>query len=135
MRPATAAPLLLGTLLAAGPAIGRDEPIVNPVGIPIAWSKAREPTLEEIGRAIVQGCSVRGWSCGITMPGEIRAVLHVRKHMAESRIDYDTKTFSVTYVDSRELLYDPVKNEIHRKYNGWVSNLIGDINASIAAIP
>jgi hypothetical protein len=135
MTRAIVAPLILSALLAAGPASARDEPIVNPSDIPISWSKAREPTLEEIGRAIVKGCSVRGWSCGITRPGEIRAVLHVRKHMAESRIDYDTKTFSVTYVDSHELLYDPVKKEIHRKYNGWVNNLIADINTAISAIP
>jgi len=127
--------LAAAALLAAGPAMARDALLVNPSGIPVPWSKSRAPTLEEIGGAIVKGCSVRGWSCSITKPGEIRAVLHVRQHMAESRIDYDTKTFSVTYVDSQELRYDPVKNEIHRKYNGWVDNLIADINTSIASLP
>lgn len=127
--------LAAASLVVAGPAIARDAPLVNPSGIPVPWSKSRAPTLEEIGGAIVKGCGVRGWSCSITKPGEIRAVLHVRQHMAESRIDYDTKTFSVTYVDSKELRYDPVKNEIHRKYNGWVNNLIADINTSIASVP
>ncbi len=129
------AALVLGALLTAGPAIARDEAIVNPTDIPVSWSKAREPTLEEIGRAIVKGCGTRGWSCEITKPGEIRAVLHVRKHMAESRITYDTRTYSVTYVDSRELRYDAARNEIHRKYNGWVNNLIADINTAISSIP
>jgi hypothetical protein len=54
--------------------------------------------------------------------------------MAESLITFDTEKYSVTYVDSRELRYDPEKNEIHRKHNLWVANLIGDINKSIASI-
>jgi len=122
-------------LALAGPAAGRDDPLVNPSNIPIAWGKSREPTLEEIGRGIVTGCARRLWQCSIARPGEIRAVLFVRQHMAEVRIDYDTKFFSVTYVDSRELRYDLGKNEIHRKYNLWVANLIGDINRSIASLP
>jgi hypothetical protein len=127
--------LLCLAAVVACPAGARDAPLVNPANIPVGWTKDREPTLDEISNAILKGCSRRGWQCGITKPGEIRAVLLVRKHMAESRIDYDTKSFSITYVDSRELRYDPVKNEIHRKYNGWVNNLIADINAAIAASP
>jgi len=134
MKPLIAILLGAGMLAFTGPAVGRDDPLVNPSGIPIAWGKSREPTIEEIGRGIVAGCARRMWQCSITRPGEIRAVLLVRQHMAEARIDYDTKTLSVTYVDSRELRYDPEKNEIHRKYNLWVTNLIGDINAAIAAM-
>src|SRR5262245_11820588 len=127
------AAIALGLLLAY-PAIARDV-IANPSGIPVPWSKERDATSEDIGRAIVKGCSVRGWSCRIESPGKIRAVLHVRRHMAETTIDYDTKTYSITYVDSRELDYDSTTQKIHRKYNGWINNLIADINEAIAAIP
>jgi len=121
-------------VLPAHPAMARDV-IVDPSGIPVPWSKDREATSDEIGRAIVKACGARGWSCRIEKPGSIRAVLHVRRHMAESRIAYDTKTYSITYVDSRELDYDPATRKIHRKYNGWINNLIADINEAIAAIP
>lgn len=130
-RPVALLPL---ALLVSQPAIARDAPLENPSGIPIAWNKPEPPTLEAIQRAIISGCAVRRWQCQAVKPGEIRAVLLVRKHMAESRITFDTKTYSVTYVDSRELRYDPETNEIHRKYNMWVANLIGDINGKIAAV-
>ncbi len=54
--------------------------------------------------------------------------------MAESLITFDTESYSIRYVNSSELRYDGVKMTIHRKYNHWVSNLIMDINAAIAAI-
>ena len=41
--------------------------------------------------------------------------------MALVRIDHDTKTFSITYKDSRNLGYDGTL--IRRNYNRWVRNL------------
>jgi len=119
----------------AQPAVARDDPLRNPADIPIPWNKADPPALETLQRAIISGCTVRGWVCKAEAPGVVRAVLMVRKHRAESRITFDTQKYSVTYVDSSELRYDPVKDEIHRKYNLWIANLIGDINRSIASIP
>lgn len=120
--------------LAAPAAVARDAPIQNPADIPISWNAPGEPSLEKIQRAIIAGCARRGWQCRAVKPGEIRAVLHVRQHMAEAQIAFNTRTFSITYVNSAELRYNGVKNTIHRKYNLWVANLINDINASIATI-
>ena len=116
-------------------AAGREEPIRNPTYIPIAWAKARPPTIDEIGRAIVTGCSNGGWLCGVTKPGEIRAFRYVGRHMAECRIDFDTSTFTFTYVDSSTLLFDAKAKTIHRNYNLWVADLINYIHAAIAFIP
>jgi hypothetical protein len=112
---------------------GRDEPIQNRSDIPLAWNAEGQPTLERVQRAIIAGCARRGWQCRVTQPGEINAVLHVRQHMAESRITYDTQKFSVTYANSAELRHNGTKNTIHRKYNLWVLNLINDIQSAIAA--
>lgn len=112
--------------------ISRDEPIRNPTDIPISWTGEGKPTIELIQRAIIAGCAQRGWMCQAIKPGEIRAVLLVRKHMAEALISFDTESFSVTYVNSTELRYDAAENTIHRKYNQWVANLIMDINGAIA---
>jgi hypothetical protein len=130
---AVSAIIVLG-LFAAPASAARDEPIKNPSDIPIAWNKDRKPTMDEIQRAIISGCATRGWQCKAASPGEVRAVLYVRQHMAESLIKFDTGTFSVTYVNSSELRYNGDKNTIHRKYNLWVANLIGDINAAVATI-
>jgi len=129
--------LLLGVIavFAAAPAwAGRDEPIGNPSGIPVNWNADGQPTLERLQRAIIAGCTMRGWQCKAGKPGEIRAVLYVRQHMAEAVIAFNTSSYSITYVNSSELRYDGAKNTIHRKYNLWVSNLITDINAAIALI-
>jgi hypothetical protein len=113
---------------------GRDEPIKNPSNIPISWNAVGKPTNERIQRAIIAGCAQRGWQCQAVKPGEIRAVLHLRQHMAEALIAFNTENFSISYVNSSELRYNATKKTIHRKYNLWVANLITDINSAIAAI-
>lgn len=114
--------------------ISRDEAIQNPANIPISWNAEGKPTLERIQRAIIAGCAQRGWQCAAVKPGEIRAVLHVRQHMAEALISFNTENFSISYVDSSELRFNATKKTIHRKYNQWVVNLMTDINAAIAAL-
>lgn len=114
--------------------ISRDEPIQNPANIPVSWNADGKPTLERIQRAMIAGCAQRGWQCQATKPGEIRAVLHVRQHMAEALIAFNTESFSISYVNSSELRYNATEKTIHRKYNLWVVNLITDINSAIAAI-
>jgi hypothetical protein len=127
--------LVCGAIFAAAPAqAARDEPIQNRSNIPISWNAQGEPSLERIQRAIIAGCAQRGWQCQAIRPGEIRAVLYIRQHMAEALIAFDTKNYSVSYVNSAELRYNAAKNTIHRKYNLWVSNLIADINGAIALI-
>ena len=128
--------LLASALTLSQPAIaGRTELIKNPSNIPIAWNKARHPTIDEIGRAIVGGCSTADWQCGVKKPGEVRAVLYVGRHMAECLIEFNTSTFSISYVDSSTLLYDAEENKIHRNYNLWVAELITKINAAISSVP
>jgi hypothetical protein len=118
---------------ATQPAVaGRDEPIRNPANIAISWNAEGKPSIELIQRAIIAGCAQRGWACQAIKPGEIRAVLHLRQHMAEALISFNTEGFSVKYVDSTELRYDAAENTIHRKYNQWIANLILDINGAIA---
>ena len=127
--------IIASTIVAAAPAqAGRDEPIQNRSNIPISWNAQGQPSLERIQRAIIAGCAQRGWQCQALKPGEIRAVLYLRQHMAEALIAFDTQTYSVNYVNSTELRYNGAKNTIHRKYNLWVSNLIADINGAIALI-
>ena len=113
--------------------ISRDEPIQNPTNIPISWNADGKPTMERIQRAMIAGCAQRGWQCQATKPGEIRAVLHLRQHMAEALIAFNTESFSISYVNSSELRYNATKKTIHRKYNLWVVNLISDINSAIAS--
>lgn len=62
-----------------------------------------------------------GWEMQPAGPGLIRATLHLRTHTAVVDIAYSADSFSIRYVDSRELQYDGTN--IHKNYNGWIQNL------------
>ena len=52
--------------------------------------------------------------------------------MAKVDINYNTKTYSITYKDSSDLDYDGTK--IHKNYNGWIQNLDNAIKVQLSAI-
>ena len=82
-----------------------------------------------MGRALVG----RGWSITKDEPGELRANLMVRSHMANILIKYDAETVQISYLDSSNLRYwkSPVDDEyIHRNYNKWIEILRRDIAVS-----
>lgn len=62
-----------------------------------------------------------GWQMEPVGPGLIRATLHLRGHVAVTDIAYTADSFSIRYVDSRNLQYDGTS--IHKNYNGWIQNL------------
>ena len=62
-----------------------------------------------------------GWEMEPAGPGLIRATLHLRTHVAVTEIAYTADSFSIRYLDSRNLQYDGTS--IHKNYNGWIQNL------------
>ena len=48
------------------------------------------------------------------------ASIHVRSHFAKVEIAFDTRAYSITYLDSNNLDYNAQKRKIHRNYNKWV---------------
>lgn len=89
-------------------------------------------SLADISASIVAGTASRGWTAVEVAPGHIEATLYIRSHMAKVDIKFDTETYSITYADSDNLKYDPVKNKIHKNYNSWVQNINADIRAELA---
>lgn len=67
-----------------------------------------------------------GWETVVIRPGEIRATLHLRSHVAVTEITYNEQVFSILYVDSTNLQYNGTS--IHKNYNGWIENLQRAIN-------
>ena len=91
------------------------------------------PTIEEIGDMIAAVATARGWQAEKVRPGVINAKL-IRaggKHTMDVRITYDTKVFSITYMDSHNMNYGfrGGKARIHPRYNTWVDWLADDIQA------
>ena len=88
--------------------------------------------LSDVTKAIKRAGAGLGWAMTPQGSGHMVGKLAIRSHLAEVDIRYNTKTFSITYKDSRNLKYDGT--EIHSNYNGWVIRLRNMILAQASAI-
>ncbi len=108
-------------------------PVFNVNDATINTVSGKEPTLEDVTRAIVSasGNSNPPWNMQVVKPGHIVATLHNRTHMAQVDIQYTTKGYSITRKDSADLKYDPEKGTIHQGYNKWVQRLDSNIRMKL----
>lgn len=100
------------------------EPVVGPGG--------RTVSMDEVGKAILRAGGTLGWQMKQMEPGYIVGTLKLRSHVAVVDIRYTTKHYSITYKDSTNLDYDGTN--IHRNYNGWISNLDRAIKTQLATL-
>jgi hypothetical protein len=73
-----------------------------------------------------------GWQMKEVKPGHIIPTLNIRSHMAQTDINYNPNTYSITYRDSSDLNYDG--DEIHSNYNGWIQNLDNAIRTQLSML-
>ncbi len=108
-------------LLVAGLALAscRGAPVYNVTSATMATPPSA--TQEQVGNAIKRAGISKGWQMIDKGPSEIEGKLNLRDHLAIVSITFDTKQFSILYIDSTNLKYDGTT--IHRNYNGWVQNL------------
>jgi hypothetical protein len=100
---------------------------------PIQTATGKEPSLEDVQKAIITAGAGLGWQMAIVKPGEIVGTLNVRSHQAVVTIPYTTKTYSILYKDSNNLKYDAGKQTIHDNYTGWVQRLDSAIRSRLTA--
>ncbi|HSB48068.1 MAG TPA: hypothetical protein VLD15_00980 [Burkholderiales bacterium] len=106
-------------------------PVYNVANSPISTSKTN-PSLDEVGKTIVQAGASLGWQMRQTKPGHVLGTLYLRRHVAVVDITYSAKSYSINYKDSTELDYDGAN--IHPNYNGWIQNLDNRIRAQLSAL-
>jgi hypothetical protein len=106
-------------------------PVYNVSNSPVSTSKSN-PSLDEVGKVIIQAGASLGWQMKRTKPGHILGTLNIRTHVAVVDINYSTTSYSIQYKDSTELSYDGTN--IHPNYNGWVQNLDNRIRAQLTAL-
>lgn len=94
-----------------------DEPI---------YGGGKSLSLSQVKERIIAAARDRDWSPDARGRGKIVATHHIRSHMAQVVITYDTKKYSIEYSDSQNLNYNG--KTIHRNYNRWVANLRDTIN-------
>lgn len=122
------------TVFAGGDAQARTQPIHNIVDAPLPAKPGA--TMQQIERAIITAGSVRGWAIRPVSPGQLLAILNIRRHTAEVTISYTLDRFSITYKTSHNLLYRKSGDTeyIHRNYNSWIRYLRDDITRAVGLI-
>jgi len=119
-------------LLVAFLAACRTAPIYNVDDAPVTTADNAQPTMKQIEQAIVQAGTGLGWRMEPQGPGHIVGTLYLRGNMAQVDINYDRKSYSIHYKDSKGLNYDGEK--IHKNYNGWVQNLDNRIRSRLISL-
>ena len=107
--------------------------IYNINNAPVQTASGKEPSLEDVQKAIIAAGVGLGWQMAISKPGEIIGTLNVRSHQAVVKIPYTTKNFSILYLDSNNLKYDAEGQTIHKNYTGWIQRLDGAIRSRLTA--
>ena len=98
------------------------KPIGNLIDVPVPTSlDGTYPSLDEVKRAIISGCKIKGWSPELIDQNKFKASIWVRdKHFAEIEIRFTDEKYSIIYLSSKNLDYNAKKQKIHRNYNKWV---------------
>lgn len=100
---------------------------------PVQTATGKEPTMEDVQKAIIGAGVGLGWQMAIAKPGEIVGTLNVRSHQAIVTIPFTTKNYSILYKDSNNLKYNAEKQTIHENYSGWIQRLDGAIRSRLSA--
>ena len=100
---------------------------VHMVSDPVRIVRPVEP--KAMREAILKGAANRGWVMKSEKEGCLTLVLNVRggKHSVVVDVRYTGEEFSVRYVESVNMDYEPETGKIRGKYVQWVRNLKQDI--------
>ena len=109
----------------------RTSTLHNIEGTQFAPLNKSKVTMDNVSRAIMRAGGGLGWQMQNVSEGEIIGTLILRDHVAKVKIPYTATDYSILYVDSTNLKYDPAENTIHSNYNGWISRLNAAIQTQV----
>ena len=93
-------------------------------------------SIEDVRAAIIKGSQTQLWTAEIAGDRTIRAKLNVKnKHFAIVEIPYSETSYSINYISSENLDYNPTRRTIHRNYNKWVLQLSTLIKRQFQSLP
>ena len=111
----------------------RTATIYNATNVPVLSASNNRLTLDDVTRGVLAAGKSKGWVMDQVRPGEIIGSLTTNQHLAEATVTYDTSRFSITYKNSKNLLH--AGNEIHKRYNVWISELQAAIQDEMIRLP
>jgi flagellar capping protein FliD len=98
--------------------------------VPVTKIHAKSSS-ETVYNAIREAGTGLGWKITKIKPGVAEGKLALRSHVAVVRINYTNSSYSIRYVRSQNLKYNPKRQTIHSNYNGWIHNLEKAIDARL----
>ncbi len=108
----------------SGPAIytGGDAPVSQ---------IANTPSLAQVDKAVKDSLIGRGW-----IPQKISSHSYIglykkRALMAKIKVLFNTSTFTIQHLESKDLDYDDSDQTIHPTYNRWIQQLEHDIRKRV----
>lgn len=102
----------------------KDAAVVAPAG--------KTLSADQVRTAIIRAGAGLGWQITEEAPGKLVGTLTLRTHTAVVDIFYTATSYSIQYRSSVNL--DERGGQIHKNYNGWISNLVKGINTQTALI-
>lgn len=111
-------------------------PIKNMIDVPVPIrADGGRYSINEVRAAIIQGSQTPLWTAEVAGDRIIRAKLNVKnKHFAVVEVPYSESAYSIIYVSSDNLDYNPTRQTIHRNYAKWVLRLSTSINEQLRSI-
>lgn len=115
-----------GSTVVLGGCHARTMRLVNPDPIVLRSSMSMEQIREKIWDALKR----RRWYVTEEEPGVMIATVSVRTHSAKVRIDFDTESIRLSYLDSENLKYRKTRKGeeyIHKNYHVWIRHLTREL--------
>lgn len=88
-------------------------------------------TTKQVQEAIKVGCTSYNWDVTRISGTAVEAKMNKTNVAATVRIDFNNSNYSISLVESVGLMQNSSKNEIHSRYNTWVTNLKNAIDTSL----
>ena len=123
------ASLVIFGCMAAAPAWA-DDPLKDIIDHEVPTLKdGTRIALPDVQKAILDACARRRFAANVVAPGEISARWTHGRHWFDVRITFTDAKYSIRYVDSEHMDYNPAKRRIDDSYNEYVEGLDEHIEA------
>lgn len=123
--------LFLGVFNLSGAAsAGRAVPIMNVENASLDTKSGAGLTLDQVRGGLQAAIFSKGWIVKRVADDHLAAEYYKRNHVAKIDITFTTLSYSITYRDSVDLMYDG--QNIHRNYNKWILLLTRAISQEFA---
>jgi len=127
--------LLCLALVAASPAYAArgSVPLQEFDDLPISTADGKQPSGEQIRKAIVQAGASRDFTAAVQPGNKIKMTYARRDHSLVVEVVFTPKSYSIKYVDSANLGYsmEGGKTVIHPNVNKWLNNLRQGIDRNL----